>query len=310
MTKLVVWTLAATAMGACGARFDPKGPADGEEAATGPVAGPAAPPAPAVARGVRDVMLGEMCPSAAAERPAVLPLFVHAIGWKHDEEDVAMPLERHSARQFSVLGWDGGRVGVFSVAGLAQTDQGPAAIGAYAGSSPCAKGQRAGGQAELYGECVAAQRHCGLAVARLEPTGQTARPLGEDPEPMELTTGRACVAKDLLLVDLDEDGVPEAFPVQSFLGGMRSPAEEVLAVSAKKVECEGSFSVRHAIPPGDPRDWLGMDILGIVDLDSDGRHEVIAVYHYAGKRTWALYSPINSAARLELIGETLPWSVR
>ena len=60
---------------------------------------------------VRDVMIGEMCPDAAADRPAVLPLYVQAIGWKHDEADVALPLERNSARQFSVLGWDGRRVG-------------------------------------------------------------------------------------------------------------------------------------------------------------------------------------------------------
>ena len=251
-----------------------------------------------------------MCPRAAADRPAVLPMFVHSLSWKHDREDLSLPLERRTARQFSVLGWDGRRVGVFSVAGPAEVSDGDAAIGSYAGGSPCEKPRQGEGPAELYGDCVVTQRHCGLAVSVLEPPGLGARPIEEDPDPVSLPVADVCLAKDLLLVDVDGDGKREAFTAADFLDGMRSPADEVLAVSGSGAKCDGTFARRNAIPPGDPRDWQGMDILGVVDLDGDGRTELVAVYRYADKRTWALYSPIGSAARLELVAESVPWSVR
>jgi hypothetical protein len=300
--RLVFLALAASAA-ACGPRVDPSAPDQEGDGVVG--ARPRRPPPGG--RGTRDVLVGEMCPKAASGRPGVLPLFVRNVGWQSQSADVSAPLERRNARQFSVLGWDGRRVGVFSVAGAAEVDDGVAA----AGGSPCEKRSTPGKSAELEGSCVASQAHCGLSVAFLEAAGGfEARPAEEDPDPVPIEVGGACVAGSLLLVDLDGDGTSEAFPAAGFLDESRGPADEVVGTPAGKATCTPAFATRGALPAADPRDWRGMDVLGVVDLDGDGRREIVAVYHYAGRRTWALYSPTDSTARLDLVGEAVPWSVR
>ena len=304
--------LAATAVACaqlvgCGPRVDPADPDRGGGGA-GPAPGPRArSDKPAT----REVLIGEMCPTAAAGRPAVLPLFLRTVGWQSQSADVTAPLERRSARQFAVLAWDGRRVGVFSVAGASEVDDGVAAVGAFAGTSPCEKRTRPGQAKELVADCVAAQASCGLAVAVLEPSGGfEARPAEEDPDPPELEPAGMCVAKGLLLVDVDADGTSEAFPVSGFLDDSRGPADEVGAVSAGGATCAPTFAARAVVPPGDPRDWRGMDVVGVADFDGDGRREIVAVYQYAGRRTWALYSATDFPGRLDLVGEAVPWSVR
>ena len=299
---------AALACAACGPRVDPADPDRGGDGA-GPVPGPRA--RPDNNKATRDVLIGEMCPTAAAGRPAVLPLFLRNVGWQSQSADVTAPLERRSARQFAVLGWDGRRVGVFSVAGAAEVDDVVAAVGAFAGTSPCEKRARPGQAKELIAECVAAQASCGVAVAVLEPAGGfAARPAEEDPDPPELEPAGMCVAKGLLLVDVDGDGTSEAFPVAGFLDESRGPADEVGAVAAGGATCTPGFAARGVVPPGDPRDWRGMDVVGVADFDGDGRREIVAVYQYAGRRTWALYSATDFPGRLDLVGEAVPWSVR
>jgi hypothetical protein len=248
-------------------------------------------------------MIGEMCPAAAGDRPAVIPVFARRLEWVSAVADVTGLLERNAVRQFSVYGWSGARVGLFSVAGIARVGHDrSAAIGSYAGASPCQIGE------EENATCVEAQAGCGLAVAVVDHAGGFgARPFGEDPDPLTLRTGRACVAGDDLRVDIDGDGTPEAFPVAQFLDPVREPADEVSAVARDTRSCEPAFGVRHALGPGDPKHWRGMDVVGIVDLDGDGRFEVIAAYHYADRRTWAIYSALDTAGRLELVGEAVPW---
>ena len=292
----------------CGPRVDPAAPDSGEDGVARSVPGPR-PDGPSP--GGRDVLVGEMCPAAADSRPAVLPQFVRGITWSSQAADLSAPIERRSARQFMVLGWDGRRVGVFSVVGPAQVDDGVAAIGAYAGSSPCERPRSPGAGPEKDAACVAVQRDCALAVAMLEPAGGFgARPAEEDPDPIDLTTGGACVTGDQLRVDLDGDGAIEAFPVAGFLDEARGPAEEVLAAEPGGGTCEPAFAQRGVVPAADPRDWRGMDLLGVVDLDADGRLELVTVYQYAGRRTWALYTAGDTTGRLDLVGEAVPWSSR
>jgi hypothetical protein len=95
--------------------------------------------------------------------------------------------------------------------------------------------------------------------------------------------------------------------VAQFLDPVREPADEVSSVARGSQACDPAFGVRHALPPGDPKHWGGLDVVGVVDLDDDGRFEVIAAYHYADRRTWAIYSALDTAARLDLVGEALPW---
>jgi hypothetical protein len=280
-------------------------PADPDRGSDTPASGPGSRARPD-RQGTRDVLIGEMCPKAAAGRPGVLPLFLRNVGWQSQAADVSAPLERRSARQFVVLGWDGRRVGVFSVAGAAEVDDGVAAIGALAGTSPCEKKSAPGQGKELEADCVTAQAHCGLAVAVLEPSGGfEARPAEEDPDPAAVEPAGMCVAKGLLLVDVDGDGTSEAFPAAGFLDESRGPADEVGAVAAAGATCTPRFAARGVVPPGDPRDWRGMDVVGVADFDGDGRREIVCVYQYAGRRTWALYSATDFPGRLDLVGDAV-----
>lgn len=296
----------AAVLAACGPRVQPTGPGPGPGGATRPA------PArvqPAVRPPVREVLVGEMCPRSADGRPAVKPLFMRGLGWSVAAEDVGTPIERRSAQQFSVLAWDGRRAGVFSVAGIADLGDETMAVGAYAGNSPCAR-PRDAGDAGYHPDCVTAQNHCGLSVALLERGGADEQPLAEGADPVSLPAAGACVAKGMLLVDIDGDGSEEAFAAEEFVNAVRAPAEEVLAVPRGSETCAPTFAIHHAVPPSDPKHWRGLDVLGVLDLDGDGRREIILIYQYATRRTWAIYSATSTVGRLDLVGEAEPWLTR
>jgi hypothetical protein len=283
---------------ACGSRPKNEAPVP-----VGPVV-PAGPP-PAVAAGSagRAVLVGEMCPTAAVGRPAVRPLFVRGETWSDRQEALVGPVERRGARQFSVLGWDGRRAGLFSVAGAARTDDGIAAIGAYAGHSPCER-RRGAEKGARDPDCAAALRDCGLAVAVLEPSGGFhARPAEEDPDPVAFEAGGACVAGGILLVDIDGDKKLEAYPAAGFADRAGAASNEVAAVAAGSAACTPRFAVRGAIA-------AGVDLLAVVDLDADGRNEILAQFQSGGHRSWALYSATSTVGRLERVGVGSPWRSR
>jgi hypothetical protein len=50
-----------------------------------------------------------------------------------------------------------------------------------------------------------------------------------------------------------------------------------------------------------------IDLLGVVDLDADGRHELVLAFRYPESRTLAVYSALHQAGRLELVGEAVSW---
>lgn len=322
----------------CGPRFELSGPGvDPADSATAvaPKLGPVSETAPGAAPGAaadpepapvvaavrpahaRTILVGEMCPQGSNGRPAVIPLFLRSTTWSVHGDDVSLPIERRTARSFSVLSWQGRRSGVFSVAGGAEIGlDRRVAIGAYAGESPCAvwhdgspDGASGGpSQRPIDATCAKFQAECGLALAEVDSSAM--RPYDEDPEPLELSVTGACVARDRLLVDIDGDGIREAYVAASFLDPVRAPAEEVLAVSANGLQCDPSFAVGRLLPARDPKHFKGLDLIGVVDIDDDGRSELIAVYHYSDRRTWAVYTATSTVARLELVGEAVPWPVR
>jgi hypothetical protein len=191
-------------------------------------------------------------------------------------------------------------VGLFSVAGSAETDHGAAAIGAYAGHSPCEK-RRGAAPGVKEPDCEAALRGCGLAAAVLEPAGGFhARPAEEDPDPADFETGGACVAGNALIVDIDRDGKPEAYPVAGFAGASGAGGEEVASVAGAGATCAPRFAFRGAGAEG-------VDVLGVVDLDGDGRQEIVVLLRGGGRQVWALYSARESTARLERVAVATPW---
>ena len=239
-----------------------------------------------------------------------MPLFMRGIGWASGDDDVSAPIETRSAKQFSVYAWDGRRAGIFSVAGSADLGlERRAAIGGYAGVSPCVGPEREDGSGRIEdSSCVESQAHCGVAMAVLEPpSGYGARPFEEDPDPVSFPVGGACAVDDKLLVDVDGDGSLEAYPLAQFLDSLRAPASEIGSVDRGESSCVPTFAKSNVIPAGDPRHWRGLSVLAVIDVDGDGRNELIVSFQYADGRTWAIYSATGSVGRLDLVGESVPW---
>jgi hypothetical protein len=308
---------------ACGPAVHPVGPGipepSGPTAITPHGAG-ARSGAPARGPIGRGVFVGEMCPAGAAGRPGVVPMFVRTAEWKDDPDDVEEPLVRSAIRELAVVGEDGGRAGVFSVMGAADVGIGmDVAIGSYAGGSPCARPAQAGGKPADDPACVAATHGCALAIAPIAP-GQDAY---GGPAPQDLAedvaappVGAACVAGDTLVVDIDGDGAAETYSLPAFLDPVRAPADEVSAVPTAAPACKGSFArwaarVDAGGEPGagapDPRYRVEIDLLGVADVDGDGRRELFLAFRYPDRRAVVVYSATSSAGRLEKVGEALPW---
>lgn len=258
--------------------------------------------------GGHGAMLGELCPDGGDGRPALAPLAVRTVSWSTERAELDAALARGQAAQFTVLGVDGKKVGRFSVIGA---DDGPVAlaVGSYVGAPPCNRGGGLDGKLDEL--CVQTRRGCGLAAATLGAPGG----MLDDGDPAAIAVGGACRAGADLAIDVDADGTAERFPLASFLDEVRAPAEEVTAVAAAPATCTPVFALA-GLPmvvdaPGDvpdPRLRVELDVLGVLDVDGDGRHEVVIGLRYAERRSVAVYSAVTSAARLELVGELDPWT--
>lgn len=264
---------------------------------------------PAVARSGRQIMVGEMCPQGAGGRPAVAPLVLRTTSWTDRADEVANVVERGSVPRFTVYAADGSVAGHFDTLGLAEVGlQQSVAAGTFVGAAPCTLDAGGGQRTEVAG-CTAATAGCGLAVAELS------RP-DETPDPTRHDTSGACIQGDALAVDIDGDEVMEQFPLTGVLDGVRSPADEWTAAPVVGAACSAKFQVygvRLAPPPergktDDAKHVVGLDVLGVIDLDGDGRKEVVLAMRFPTVRTIVVYTATGSAQRLELAGEATSFS--
>ncbi len=254
--------------------------------------------------GTRQVLVGELCPQALAGRPAVAPLLLRSAGWTDNVAEVTGAVERGATPRFAAFGTDGKLAGVFEAMGLADVTLGQSvAAGTYVGGAPCsAEGEK--GQRDDDAACQAATNGCGLAVAEL------ARP-DDPPETPKLATGGACLAGAAMGIDIDGDGINEWFPLSGVLDGTRGPAQEWSAGIAVKGACNASFtSYDVALTPEteagrnvDPKARVTLDVLGVLDLDGDGRKDVVLALRFPTVRVVVVYSATASPQRLELVGE-------
>lgn len=296
--RCVAWLVTIVGAVGCGPTVRPDRPG----AEPGPVARMEQ-PRPRVTGG-RQVVVGEMCPQAAAGRPAIAPLVMRTSTWIDAQADLANVVERGSVPRFVVFGVDGKVAGVFDTLGL--TDLGlpqQVATGAYVGGMPCTA-DAGGGQRTEDPRCTPATGGCGIAV------GELAR--HDDPPPMPVfQTGGACLAGDALAADIDGDGVMEQFPLAAVLDGVRSPATEWTASPVAGATCKPTFElydvrltpVAEPGKPIDPKHVVGLDVLAVVDLDGDERKEVVLALKFPTVRTIVVYTAAASAHRLELAGE-------
>lgn len=248
----------------------------------------------------RGAMVAELCPDAIGGRPALAPLAMRAVSWTTDREELEAAVARGEVAQFTAVAIDGARAGRFAVVGAADGDV-LAAVGSYTGAPPCMRG---GAQGTLDPACVRARKGCGLAVAPLGPAGGQ---LDDELDPPEVAVGGVCLAGDDLAIDVDGDGAPERFPRAAFLDAMRAPAEEVtVAADTQIATCTPTFALATGPVPGDGL-AVSLAVLGVLDVDGDGWREVVIELAYADRRTVAVWSAIDTSARLSLVGEVDPW---
>jgi hypothetical protein len=176
------------------------------------------------------------------------------------------------------------------------------------GSPPCTADAGKGARADEP-RCAAALAGCGLAVAEL------LRP-DDDVETPKFATGGACLSGDAIAVDIDGDGVVESFPLAGVLDGIRGPASEWSAAPTAGATCKPQFQLYdikliRAPDPGKPIDTKSMvvlDVMGVLDLDGDGRHELVVALRFPTVRTILVYTAAGSPQRLEAAaeGESFP----
>jgi hypothetical protein len=253
-------------------------------------------------------MVGEMCPQAGAGRPAVIPVAQNGVVWTDDAATLSDAITRGKVSRFSVIGYDGARAGVFAVVGSAEVEiPQEIAVGSYLGAAPCTRDVGSGQRAEDPG-CNSAARGCGLAL------GYVDNNFDEEALP-EWRTGKVCLVGSSLVADIDGDGASEHFPIASFLDGVRAPSDEILAEAAQGAGCTGSFSlyglaVASGAEPGgrvDPKYVVTLDVLGIADLDRDGRHELVVAFRYPENRSIVIYRASERASRMEAVAESVAW---
>lgn len=256
----------------------------------------------------RRVLVGEMCPQGAGGRPAIAPLVMRGVGWTDAPGEVAATVERGSVPRFSVFGVDGKIAGTFDTLGLVEVGIAqPVATGTYIGASPCTYGgaKSADTRAEDP-KCTPATRGCGIAV------GEVTSP-DEPPSSTSFTTGGACMTGNELQVDIDGDGTVESFPISGALDGIRAPAAEWTAsptAAPAATACTPTFQVyglklAPEARPGKPpeKGLVVVDVLGVIDLDNDGRRELVLGMKFPTVRSIVVYTPTANAQRLELAGE-------
>lgn len=286
-------------IGACGPAVPPVAPPPEPGAAEAPPAATTPVESPAAVRPGRRILLGEVCPQSAGGRPALAPLLLRGVQWTDEDEELASAISHGQASRFVVFGADGKRAGTFDALGLADGAARAMALGSYTGAPPCSKAGAGSARVEDT-QCQSATSGCGLAVALL----------GDAVEPLEAKPGGVCQSGDALVVDLDGDGVSEAFAVAGLLDGVRGPAEQLEARTGGAAACSAQFSlwgvrqVAEAGKPVDPRYVVTIDVLAVIDLDDDGRRELILALRYPDQRTIAVFGVAEVATQLRLLGES------
>lgn len=256
----------------------------------------------------RRVVVGEMCPEGAGGRPAVAPLIMRGVTWNDNPAEVATAVERGTVPRFFIYGVDGKVAGTFDTLGIAEVGIGQSvATGTYVGASPCTYGvtPRPGEQPRAEDPaCRPVTKGCGIAVGDITTTEET-------PAKAAFATGGVCVSGNDLAVDIDGDGKIESFPIAAVLDGIRAPAAEWPASPTATASCRPTFQVYnlkiapppHANKKDADKGLVTVDVLAVIDLDGDGRKELVLGMRFPTTRSIVVYTASSTPERLELAGE-------
>ena len=253
----------------------------------------------------RQVVVGEMCPQGAGGRPAIAPVVMRGVGWTDAPGEVAAAVERGTVPRFHVFGVDGKPAGTFDTLGIATVGPGQAvATGTYVGASPCTyAGNKATDNRAEDPACQPVTKGCGIAVGEITRV--------DEPSPASsFATGGACMSGNELAVDIDGDGLVETFPISGALDGIRAPAAEWTASPTATATCTPAFHIYGLKLAPEPRPGksadkglVTVDLLAVIDLDADGRKELVLSMRFPTVRTIVVYTATANAQRLELAGE-------
>jgi len=235
---------------------------------------------------------------------------MRGVNWSDTAAEVTAAVERGTVPRFFVFGVDGKVAGTFDTLGIAEVGiSQQVATGTYVGASPCtytASGKPNEPRAEDP-KCAPVTRGCGVAVGEIM--------TDEPPTKAAFVTGGACINGNELAVDIDADGTIESFPIASVLDGIRGPAAEWSASPTTTAACKPTFQVYDMKIAEQPRPAKAtdktrrgdasvlVDVLAVIDLDGDGRRELVLAMRFPTTRSIVVYSPKSSAQRLELAGE-------
>ncbi len=261
----------------------------------GPLRSPAplvrpVPPSPSSDRlgdGVARYVVGEFCVHESLPQPQLFPLFARDDrGWTDEISAVRDPVAT-LAQRFNVLGFDGERRGEMVTEPGVPPASGQGFSGAYHGAGdlgPC-NYVRPDGRRVLLAACGDAGG-CGIAVA-----------LADQPKPPSILPASVCVTNGVLTGDLDGDGAPEAFSFEALRGNASAEGHPL-----EGAQCANPRFAWYRQRVGGAL----FDVLGVADLDGDGRVELmVAYYSKGGPRTVVLYSlAAPPALRLDRVAES------
>lgn len=239
-------------------------------------------------------VIGDLCLNRSLSRMNLFPRFrVSGDRWSAEAGVVRAPLLAAS-HKFTALGLDGSTVAVF----LTETDPSMGEMSGFVGEYRGSSGGCSAGDAEQkVGDwaCIAAGG-CGLAVSRV---GEPVSPRWK----MDISTAFSCVENGVLVLDINGDGVDEAFDLAAFAeqSGLEAESAETAAVVRGRLhgrsECEREF-IWYQLKRGPSR---AVDVLGVVDLNGDGRHELVIAVRGSGSRSIAVYQARDDGLRLDRV---------
>ncbi len=259
-------------------------PRDATPVEAGPL--PAAMPVPP--QGPR-YLVGEVCLNMHLSRAHLFPRFLVQRNWWSSVVEVVRAPLIEAPQRFTVLGFEGARRGSLVTAIDEAAAEPMGFVGKFndSGRGACTLDRPGEDGEDVADWLCAAAGGCSLAVAVVADPSRPA---------IEIAVAESCLVKGRLIADVDGDGRDEAFALAAFLEGATA-AKEVRGERRGADGCERQFAWHG-------RGKTSIDVLGIADIDADGRRELLIAIRAGSSRTVAVYQANQDGTGLDLVAVT------